>query len=255
MKQNKFIIITPCYNVEPYVQQNVYVNKFQSYKNALYVYIDDNSKDTTYTTLKNLTQEDKRFLILQNEKGGSQAKAYMYGIEYLEKNNLVSNDDIIVEIDGDDWLSSVFVLDYLNALYQREDIWMTYGQYQIYPTGKVGGHYHQEINQSISDSNLHRKYAFPYSHLKTYKYWLLNSIDRKDLINPETGEYFSAAWDHVLCFPMVEMAGKEHTYMCDDILYILNRSEDLNNESKLRLDHQKGIEAAVRNLTPYAKIK
>lgn len=254
-KQNRFIVITPCYNVEPYVQQNVCMNKFQTYKNVLYVYIDDNSKDTTYSTLKNLTEGDSRFLILQNTKGGSQAKTYMFGVEYLEENDLIEEDDVIVEVDGDDWLSSVFAFEYLNAIYQKESVWMTYGQYQKYPTGEVGGHYHQEINQAIDNANLHRIYAFPYSHLKTYKYWLFNKIDRKDLIDPQTGEYYSAAWDHVLCFPMVEMAGKEHTFMSEDILYILNRSEDLNNESKTRLDYQKSVEAAVRNLSPYSKLK
>jgi len=230
------------------------MNKFQTYKNCLYVYIDDCSKDTTYSTLKNLSEGDSRFSILQNGEGGSQAKTYMFGIEYLEKNNLIKDHDIIVEIDGDDWLSSVFVFDYLNDIYQDENIWMTYGQYQIYPTGKVGGHYHQEINKSIDDANLHRKYPFPYSHLKTYKYWLFNKINRQHLIDLETQEYFSAAWDHVLCLPMVEMAGKKHTVMCEDILYILNRSEDLNNESKTRLNHQKNIEASIRNLSPYTKL-
>jgi hypothetical protein len=54
---------------------------------------------------------------------------------------------------------------------------------------------------------------------------------------------------------MIEMAGKEHTFMCPGILYILNRSEDLNNESKTRLNYQKQIEEVVRNLPAYSRIK
>ena len=61
--KNKFIVITTCYNVSPYIEHNITINKFQSYENVLFVYINDNSNDETYNTLKTLTNDDKRFLI------------------------------------------------------------------------------------------------------------------------------------------------------------------------------------------------
>jgi glycosyltransferase involved in cell wall biosynthesis len=252
--KNKFIIITTCYNVEPYIQMNIYMNKFQTYQDVLYVYVDDNSKDTTYDTIQNLIKDDNRFLLIKNTNNGSQGKAFMYAIDYLEQNKLISDQDIIVEVDGDDWLSSPFVLEYLNQIYQYPSIWMTYGQYQIYPTGQTGGHYHMDINDNVNIQNKHRLVDFPYSHLKTYKYWLFNKINRNDLIDPSTGEIFSAAWDHVLCLPMVEMAGKEHIYRFDEILYILNRSEELQNEGRTRSNIQKETEQRCRQQNSYLKI-
>ena len=69
--RNRFIVITTCYNVEPYIQMNVYVNKFQTYQDVLYVYVDDNSKDTTYDTIQSLIKDDNRFLLIKNTNNGS----------------------------------------------------------------------------------------------------------------------------------------------------------------------------------------
>jgi len=151
--KNRFIIITTCYNVEPYIQLNVYVNKFQTYDNALFVYVDDKSTDTTHQTLLNISKDDSRFLVLQNDNNGSQGKAYMYAVDYLTKHSLINDEDIIVEVDGDDWLSSPFVLEYLNEIYKSSDVWMTHGQYQIYPDGVVGGHYQAGISDNVDHTN------------------------------------------------------------------------------------------------------
>ena len=179
----------------------------------------------------------------------------MYAIEYLENNNQINDEDVIVEVDGDDWLSSTFVLEYLNQIYQNKSVWMTYGQYQIWPSGELGGHYNMKISDYVDTQNSYRSYPFPYSHLKTYKYWLFNKINRDDLIDFETNELFSAAWDHVLCIPMVEMAGKKHIQRCEDVLYILNRHDNLQNEGSTRTDYQKYVELKCRQKKPYNRIK
>jgi len=251
---NRFVIITTCYNVEPYIRMNIHMNRFQSYKNALFVYVDDNSKDTTYSTLTHLGFADDRFLAIKNKDNGSQGKAFMYALNYLESNNLIQDEDIIVEVDGDDWLSSSFVLQYLNEVYQNEHIWMTFGQYQMWPTAQLGGHFQADIHPEVDKQNLHRQYDFPYSHLKTYKYWLLNKIEREDLIDPATGEIFAAAWDHALCLPMVEMAGKDRIFRCPEVLYVLNRDQELQNEGRLRTEEQKQTEQRIREGRVYQKL-
>lgn len=251
---NRFVVITTCYNVEPYIRMNFYMNKFQTHENVLFVYVDDKSKDTTLQTLRELCADDPRFLVIQNDNNGSQGKAYMYAVSYLEKHNLIHDEDIIVEVDGDDWLSGHFVLSYLNYIYQDKNVWMSYGHYQEYPKGNVGGHYHMDINDMVDEQNAHRYNAFPYSHLKTYKYWLFNKIDRQHLIDPTTNQLFSSAWDHALCLPMVEMAGKQHIHRCDDILYIYNCHPDLQNESKSRLAEQKQTEMRIRQMPIYKKL-
>jgi hypothetical protein len=131
---------------------------------------------------------------------------------------------------------------------------MTFGQYQMWPTGQLGGHFNLDIDPEIDKKNTYRYHAFPYSHLKTYKFWLLNKVQRKDLIDPATEEIFAAAWDHALCLPMVEMAGKNHIYRCPDILYTLNRDQELQNEGKLRTTEQKETEQRIREGKTYQRL-
>jgi len=254
MIENKFVIVTTCYNVMPYIEMNHYMNKFQSYKNFIVLYVDDGSTDGTYEFLKEQLVDETNFFIYRNPNGGSQGKAYMAGIDYLENNNLISDEDIIVEVDGDDWLSSTFVLQYLNQVYQNPNIWMSHGQYQIWPDGNIGGHYHLNIDETVDKHNLYRRAVFPYSHLKTYKYWLFDRVDRKDLIDPTTGEFWDITWDFAVCMPQVEMAGKSRIYRCEEVMYIYNQSPHLNNESKTKLHHQKYIEQQIRNLKPYERL-
>lgn len=254
MTHNRFIIITPAYNVSDWIGLNIEIIKHQSYKNYLHVIVNDKSTDTTLSEIEKLQHSNMLILTTPDGRGGSQGDAYLYAMEYLEANELIADEDIIVEVDADDWLSSTFVLDYLQVIYQNEDVWMTYGQYQGYPSANTGGHYLWEIDNMVDDANAHRRAPFPYSHLKTYKYWLFNKIDRNDLKDPTTNKTIASAWDHALCISMVEMAGKAHTHMCVDVLYILNRSENLGNESSTRLVEQKQTEARIRLKAPYHKV-
>lgn len=251
---NKFVIITTCYNVEKWVGINFYTTLHQSFENFLCVYVDDKSTDQTFENLKFLCEKDDRFHVIQNPNNGGQSKAYMFAYDYINKNNLVDDEDIIVEVDGDDWLSSVFVLDYLNSVYRSGNYWMTYGQYQIFPSMEIGGHYNMEISNDCDIKNRYRELPFPYSHLKTYKKFLLDRVSINDLIDRSTGEYFRFAWDHVLCLPMVEMSGKDRIYRCDDILYVLNRSSELQNEGTVNVEQQKRCEQSVRQFPKYNKL-
>lgn len=251
---NRFVIITPAHNVDKWIALNLEIIKHQSYKNYLHVIINDKSKDSTLEEAEKHSHPNLLILSTPDGRGGCQGDAYVYAMEHLEANNLISDEDIIVEVDADDWLSSVFVLQYLDQVYQDKEVWMTHGQYQGYPSAGTGGHYMWEIDSRVDATNAYRQTPFPYSHLKTYKYWLFNKINREDLINPTTGKVFSTTWDFALCMPMVEMAGKSHIHMCDDLLYVLNRSEDLENESSSKVGDQKQAEAVIRSKTPYSKI-
>lgn len=252
--RTRFVVITPCYNVAKYVALNIEMNKIQKYTNCMFLYINDKSKDNTLELLVERTAGDGRFHVITNENNGSQARAYMAGIDYLEKNGLIGDEDVIVEVDGDDWLANPYVLAYLDAIYHDSNVWMTYGQYQEYPSSEYGGHIYMSFDDGIDLRNEHRLAPFPFSHLKTYKYWLFNKIDRAHLIDPQTNELFSTAWDHALCLPMVEMAGKSRIFRVPFITYIYNTDPELASESKLRLHEQKSAEWRIRQLPRYARI-
>lgn len=254
MKQNKFIILSTVHNKGNWVKFNVNSIKQQNYTNYLAIYGYDTSTDNSLVNLKNAILNDDKFIIYENPNPGCFLNCFMATYNYLKLNNLISDDDIIVEVDGDDWLLHSFVLHYLNQIYQNNDIWMTYGQYIQYPSGEFGGHYYLYLDDMVDKSNSYRTNIFPYSHLKTYKAFLLNNITKSDLIDPITGNYFNAAADFALCMPLVEMAGKSRIFRVNEPLYVYNTSFELESESNNRIELQKNIEMRIRQIKPKKRL-
>jgi len=249
MKQNKFIVISTVYNKEKWVGFNIHSIKQQSYQNFTVGYGYDQSIDRSLEELHRNINQDERFMIIPNEDKDSQMSNFFFTYNYLKEKNLIDPEDIIVEIDADDWLLHCFVFEYLNQAYQNPNIWMTYGQYVEYPSGRLGGH-----SQMYLIDGSQRNVPFAYSHLKTYKAWLLDMVPKEDLLNPETGKYWKITADFAMCMPMVEMAGTNRIHRIDEPIYVYNIDDDANRESVNQLHEQKRIEQLIRNLKPKQKL-
>lgn len=254
MHQNKFVIITTCYNKGKWIEYNINSVKQQSYQNYKAYYGYDTSTDDTLAHLTKATKEDDRFTVIHNTNPGCFLNNYMHVYRHLKANGLIEPQDIIVEIDGDDWLLHCFVLQHLNEVYQNPDIWMSYGQYIHYPSGEVGGHFDLELSSVVDEANVYRLSQFPYSHLKTYKAFLVDNLTDEDLIDPTTGKYFNAAADFALCMPLVEMAGIKRIHRCSEVLYVYNTSADLESETNNRTALQKEVEWRIRNIKPKQRL-
>jgi glycosyltransferase involved in cell wall biosynthesis len=249
-KQNRFVIISTVYNKSRWVRFNINSIKQQSYSEYLAVYGYDKSTDDTLEHLVDSTKNDNKFQIYHNPNPGCFLNCFMGTYRHLKLTGQIQPEDIVVEVDGDDWLLHPFVLQYLNEIYQDENIWMTYGQYVHYPSGEVGGHYSLHLQDSVDTLNSYRRNIFPYSHLKTYKAFLLDNITDEDLTDTSTGVYFNAAADFALCMPLVEMAGKSRIFRVEEPLYVYNTSTDLNSETNNRVELQKEVEQRIRQIKP-----
>jgi glycosyltransferase involved in cell wall biosynthesis len=249
MKQNKFVVISTVYNKEKWIGFNVSSIRQQSYKNFIAAYGYDGSDDKSIWELFRHIGQDERFTILTNEDRGSQMSNFFYTYNHMKKEGLIDPEDIIVEVDADDWLLHPFVFAYLNQVYQDPNIWMSYGQYVEYPSGQVGGHF----NMHVVDGS-QREVPFAYSHLKTYKSWLLDKVPHEDLINPETGKYWDITADFAMCMPMVEMSGKDRIFRIEEPIYVYNSGDESGSESKSRLQEQKRVEQMIRSLKPKEKL-
>lgn len=253
-KSNKFVIISTAYNKGKWIQFNVNSLKQQSYGNFIGLYGYDHSTDDTLRYLTNAIDGDPKFTIHHNNNPGSFLNCFMSTYRFAKQLNLIDPQDIIVEVDGDDWLLHPYVLQYLNQVYQDPKIWMTYGQYVHYPSGEVGGHFDLQLDDNVDRLNAYRQATFPYSHLKTYKAFLLDGISDSDITDPMTNRYFNAAGDFALCMPLVEQAGKARIFRVREPLYVYNVSDDLESESKDRLALQKDVEMRIRQIKPKNRI-
>jgi glycosyltransferase involved in cell wall biosynthesis len=241
----------PAYNVEKWIGLSIEIIKLQSYKNFECVIIDDGSRDRTNEKVYSSIKFDDRFHLLTNTKNvGSSLANFIKGFDYMSPDD----EDIIIRIDGDDWLSSVFVLEYLNRVYTNEKCWLTYGTYQMYPSGRTGEHHCVEVPDEIHNNKSYRQWQHVYSHLRTHKAFLLKNVDRSDLKYPNSNSYYKEAEDVAHMFPLIEMCGKDRIYRIEDNLLILNR-ENLNSVANIRLKKQKNSEAIIRNQKKYSLLK
>ena len=82
---------------------------------------------------------------------------------------------------------------------------------------------------------------------------VLSEYQDKDLRN-ENGEYFKVASDASYIYPLLELCGKNHVKFIDDILYVYN---DLNpiNDMKINTIEQLKTSKYIRDKPLYDELK
>lgn len=243
MIENKFIVIVPVYNAEKYIEKCLESVLFQDYKNYSLVVIDDCSTDNTCNILQKIRKEYVFELIRNIVRLRSPLANFIKGIELCSKDK----EDIIVTVDGDDYLADCYVLSYLNDIYQNDDIYMTYGQYE--PLSGAYNHF----CKPIPDTRIYRKSGqWLTSALRTVKRKLFDKINKDDLKTPD-GEYYKASGDSAYVYPLIEMAGKKHIKFIDKILYMYN---DIYPGNEMKTDTKKQLTTAqeIREKAIYDEI-
>jgi len=238
-----FKIIIPLYNVENWIKACIRSVKRQDYDNYQCVVVDDISTDDSANIVREEIGDDERFLFVKNEEKKYALKNIYEAIDLSSP----SGGDVIVTLDGDDWLYDTEVLKKLNHVYRREKCLLTYGSYAEYPSGKKGK-FSRKIPDSIIKEGTYRKNQWSASHLRTFKHDLWKRIKKEDLLDSD-GNFYEMAWDLAFMFPMLEMAGSKSQYI-DDILYVYNVSNPINDH-KVNHGKQLYFESLIRDKEPY----
>tara|TARA_A100001515_G_scaffold46946_1_gene36959 strand:+ start:1941 stop:2690 length:750 start_codon:yes stop_codon:yes gene_type:complete len=245
--KNKFLIVMPFYNAQKWVSKSIKSVKLQNYNNFHCIVADDCSTDESYEICKQAIGDDARFTLIRSETNlGPLGNAYEAAIKFGK-----SKDDIVVILDGDDFFYSPNTLQIISDTYDSNKCWMTYGSY-INLSNKKIGKFSRKVPDRVIQENLFRNYEWCTSHLRSYKFGLLQKVNREDLLD-ENGVYIRAAGDLALMFPLLEMSA-ERSQFVKDILYIWN---DLNemNEHKTKRELQIKSELYIRNMTRYNRIE
>ena len=243
---NHFKVIVPFYNVEKWIKVCIRSIKAQDYKDFQCVLLDDMSTDSTAKIVREEIGNDPRFTFVEVQEKAFALKNIYDGIALSNP----APEDVIVTLDGDDWLSRRDVLTVLNQVYSTSDCRMTYGSYAEYPSGKKGKFAKKIPEEWIAHKQL-RVAPWQASHLRTFKYDLWNRIDVKDL-QDASGTFYRMAWDLAFMFPMLEMAGQSSVHIGDP-LYVYNMSNPLNDH-KIDNGLQIKTENEIRQKTPYDAI-
>jgi len=242
--KNKIKIIIPFYNPGEFLERCVASAITQRYDNYRMVFVDDMSTDGSYDKLPH---DDDRAIIVRN-------KVRKTALENIH--NAVMDhcdpDDIVVLLDGDDWLENRKVLQYINDQYNQHDCWIMYGQARW--TNGQRGFASQYTEREFN--NL-RKSKFRVSHLRTFRAGLYQAMKEQDPdfsgLKDDNGEFYKSSYDTAIMFPIMEMAGFEKTKFNDTILYVYNRDNPISDD-KVDQQLQWGVHKEVSNKKPLSKI-
>jgi len=244
--ENFFVFVIPSYNNAQWYEKNLNSVINQTYINYKIIYINDCSSDNTgmlvekFIKEKNL--EHKITLINNKERKGALENIY-------NAIHSCRTTDIVICLDGDDWLANNNVLALLNNVYSHKTIWLTYGQYIVYPQNYLGGC--RDIPVEVFQKNEVRKYDWVTSHLRTFYAGLFHQIKKEDLLYEN--KFYSMAWDAALMFPMLEMAGPKHIKFISDVLYVYNTQTPLN-DNKIDKELQGRLFVQIKSKAPYQPI-
>ncbi len=243
IQRNIFVVI-PSYNNKDWYQKNLDSVFMQKYPHYHIIYIDDCSSDGTGELVERYIKnhrKKKRISLIRNKERNF-ALANIYGAMQL----CTDDNAIAIVLDGDDWLKHDHVFSLINKVYDKYKIWMTYGQYEKYPTGKIGDS--RQLPEDIITTNSYRKYRWVTSHLRTYYNWLFKRIKKEDLLYK--GNFFPAIGDTAVMFPLLEMAGKKSKFI-PDIIYVYNKATPLNDKKVVPIEILSELAHIVRQKTPY----
>ena len=152
------IILTTSYNCENFIEKSLMTIMTKRFKDFTCYITDDLSTDNTVEIIKKTIQGDDRFVLIENKTKMYQPGNYDQVIRGLN----VPDDEICVEIDGDDWLPNSNVLGLINETYEDTNIWMTSGSFK-YSNGSQGFSTPPNGHTNI------RKQSFTLSHLYSGK--------------------------------------------------------------------------------------
>jgi glycosyltransferase involved in cell wall biosynthesis len=165
------------------------------------------------------------------------------------------SDDVLVFVDGDDWLYDEKVLEKLNEFYKEGDYWMTYGGLVCYPSGMLGNPQNTPYPKEVRLANAYRRDMWRASHLRTFKWGLYSKIKEESMIYSKTGKYYFHAEDLATSYPCLEMCPENKVGLVEFYSYIFNETPS-NRERGLVREAEAGIELEIeiRNQIPYKKI-
>jgi glycosyltransferase involved in cell wall biosynthesis len=206
-------IITNCGPAEQYIARCLASVRSQSFVDwRAYVTIDP-CGDKTYEQAVLAREGDARIHIHRNG-----VRQYpMVNLMSAIRRSRAGREDIVVVLDGDDWLATPDALRIIHDVYKQCNCWMTYGSWvsDQSPTQGKWPAYPEDLTDF-------RNYEWRGTAVRTWKRWLWDLIDDRDFRDAE-GNYFRVTEDKAVMLPMLEMSGTRKAKHIQEVLMVYNR--------------------------------
>jgi len=223
---NRIVVVTPFYNPGEFLEKCVASLMSQKYDNFKVIFVDDCSTDGSFDKLP---KDDPRVTIIRNEtRKTALENIYTAIMDYCEP------DDIVVTLDGDDWMPHKKVLTRINEIYNENDCWITWGQ-ASWTDGRRGfaSAYTPEEFADV------RHAPFKVSHIRTWRAGLFQKIKEQDptfsCMKDKDGNFYRLSYDTAIIFSLLNLTPFGKAKFVDEILYIYNRDNAISED---RVDQQ-----------------
>lgn len=215
----------------------------QTYGSYRILYLDNGSRDGTSESVlalcENQENGDKLSLIQVPKKTAALQLIYdtIHGLD---------SNEIVVFLEGSDWLPHENVLDHLNCAYAHPDVWLTYSRVIHHPD------YQQVEGKPFSDPFLKEKRfrevgALPLPSLITFPVGYFKEIRLEDLLFE--GRFIHDRFQLAFLYPLLEM-GPEHILYMDEVMLVKNDALE-KADHKEHLHQLMAIESYLRSRSTY----
>lgn len=222
-QQTHILVVTPVYNAANYIERCIESVITQDYDNYEMIIIDDCSTDNTYELAKKY-ESDKIKVIKNTENKGAPRNH----IEVISE--FASGDDIVMLLDGDDSLvNNNQIFHFYNNLY-ADGTEFAYGSCwsMVDNIPLISQPYPKVVRDNRSYRKHHFNWILPYTHLRTFKAFLLDGVD-DSLFKDEDGNWYKAGGDGSVFYALIERANPDKIKVIQDIVYNYNDTNPLND--------------------------
>lgn len=226
-----FRIVIVGWNVGNYIEKCVKSVINQNYKDWTACVVLDPSDDNSYEAAYRASSGYPQIRVCMNSSRMFATANIIRSI----KEQFCKDDDVIVTIDGDDWLAGPDTLSIVKGYYdQQPELLVTHGSWVSYPDPSANTN---NAPYSAEDwAKGIRKVDWRASHLRTFKYKVWKHVKDEDLKGPD-GLYARVAWDLAIMYPMLELSGQKRVKYVNERIYVYNQ-ESPYNDGKVRLMDQ-----------------
>lgn len=199
-----FTIVSTVFNAERWVGKCIESVRRQTFRNYSHIIVNARSDDKTGAIADSEAENDSQLTVIHNEI----RQEALENCWAIWKD--LPDDEVIIWLDGDDWLAHDAALEVIANAYYDPNVWLTYGQF-MFSDGEVGfaAPYPPGANVRFMDWRA--------THLKTFRAGLVKKLLQPGNISPSCLLRPNASWiylaiDKAVMWPLLEMAG-EH-YRC-----------------------------------------
>ncbi len=242
--KNRIVVISTFHNAGESLTRCVDSLMRQDYCDFAVLFVDDASTDDCAQILP---AADPRVRVFQNrtQRGALANLAFLLEDYFLP-------DDVVVCVDGYDWLDCPDALSHVNRLYAEHDCWVTYGQFR----DADGARGFCEPFASAEDFRTLR-WRFRTSHLLTFRAGVFHRLVEQDpelsCLKDDKGEWLDGAAYAALTTPLLEIAGFDRVRYNDRILYVCD-SRRPHSFHHLECEWQTALFASLARKRPFVQV-